>query len=73
MFLPLSSSPILREQFQQVSFFYLCVGVGMVVLGVEFRSYKLHLEPLNQPFFVKGFFKIGSRELFPQAGFEPQS
>jgi hypothetical protein len=47
--------------------------VGMVVLGVEFRSYKLHLEPLNQPFFVKGFFKIGSRELFPQAGFEPQS
>jgi hypothetical protein len=29
-----------------------------------------HLEQLHQPFFVKGLFKIGSQELFTQAGFE---
>jgi hypothetical protein len=39
------------------------------VLGLELRG--LHLEPLCQPFFVLGFFKIGSRELSAQAGFEP--
>jgi hypothetical protein len=31
----------------------------------------LHLEPLHQPFFVKGFFEIGSFKLFAWAGFEP--
>jgi hypothetical protein len=31
----------------------------------------LHLEPLHQPFFVKGFFKIGSCGLFAEAGFKP--
>jgi hypothetical protein len=30
----------------------------------------LHFEPLHQPFFVKGFFEIGSRELFAWASFE---
>jgi hypothetical protein len=40
--------------------------VGKMVLLRAF-----HLEPLHQPFFVKGFFKIGSQELFAQAGFEP--
>jgi hypothetical protein len=29
------------------------------------------LEPLHQAFFVMGVFKIGSPELFTQAGFEP--
>jgi hypothetical protein len=33
----------------------------------------LHLEPLWQSFFVKGFFKIGSLELFAQSDFEPWS
>jgi hypothetical protein len=32
----------------------------------------LHVEPLHQTFFVKGFFNIGSPELFAQAGFKPQ-
>jgi hypothetical protein len=32
-----------------------------------------HFEPFYQPFFVMGFFKIGSRELFAWAGFEPWS
>jgi hypothetical protein len=32
----------------------------------------LHLEPLHQGFFVKGFFRIGS-QIFAQAGFEPWS
>jgi hypothetical protein len=31
----------------------------------------LHLELLHQPFFVMVFFKIGSHELFAQAGFKP--
>jgi hypothetical protein len=30
----------------------------------------LHLEPLHQPFFVMGFFEIGSHKLFPRAGLE---
>jgi hypothetical protein len=30
----------------------------------------LYLEPLHQPFFVLGFFEIGSHELFAWAGFE---
>jgi hypothetical protein len=33
----------------------------------------LHIEPLHQPFFVKGFFEIGSYKLFARAGFEPQA
>jgi hypothetical protein len=33
----------------------------------------LDLEPLHQPFFVMGFFEIGSHILFTWAGFEPQS
>jgi hypothetical protein len=27
----------------------------------------------TSPFFVKGFFRIGSSKLFVQAGFEPRS
>jgi hypothetical protein len=33
----------------------------------------LHLEPLHQPCFVLGIFKIGSLELFAWAGFESES
>jgi hypothetical protein len=32
-----------------------------------------YLELLYQPFFVMGFFKIGSLGLFSLAGFEPRS
>jgi hypothetical protein len=40
-----------------------------VVLGFELRVY--NLEPLYQLFFCDEFFsKIGSHELFAQAGFE---
>jgi hypothetical protein len=31
----------------------------------------VYFEPLYQPFFVKGFFKVGFRELFTWTGFEP--
>jgi hypothetical protein len=33
----------------------------------------LHLEPLHQPFLWRGFFKIGSHELYSWAGFKPRS
>jgi hypothetical protein len=46
-------------------FFFFC-GAGVWTQG-------LHLEPLHQLFFVQGFFKIGSHELFARAGFELQS
>jgi hypothetical protein len=45
--------------------------LGGRVTGVWTQG--LHLEPLHQPFFVKGFFEIGSWELFAWAGFGPQS
>jgi hypothetical protein len=38
--------------------------------GTEVWSQGLHLKPLHQSFFEMGFLKIGSRELFAQAGFE---
>jgi hypothetical protein len=41
--------------------------------GAGIWTQGLHHEPLHQPFFVMGFFKIGSRELFAGAGFEPRS
>jgi hypothetical protein len=40
------------------------------VLGLELRAYILSH---SQPFFVMGFFKIWSQELFAQAGFELRS
>jgi hypothetical protein len=42
------------------------VGVG----GAGVCTQGLHLKPLHQPFFVKGFLQIGSHKLFAQAGFE---
>jgi hypothetical protein len=41
--------------------------------GSRIRTQGLHLEPLQQPFFVMDFFEIGSLKLFALAGFEPQS
>jgi hypothetical protein len=38
------------------------------VLGFELTAYTLSHS--TSPFFAKGFFKIGSRKLFAQAGFE---
>jgi hypothetical protein len=46
------------------SFLFFSIGAG---------TQGLHLEPLHQPFFVKGFFEIGSCKLFAEAGFELQS
>jgi hypothetical protein len=42
-----------------------------VVPGFELRAYTLSYS--TSPIFVMGFFEIGSRELFAQAGFEPPS
>jgi hypothetical protein len=42
---------------------FVCLFV-FVVLGLEIRAYSI------SPFFVMGFFEIGSRELFAWAGFE---
>jgi hypothetical protein len=42
-----------------------------VVLGFELRAYTLSHS--TSPFFIMGFFKIGSRELFAWAGLEPCS
>jgi hypothetical protein len=42
----------------------------LVVLGFELRAYTLSHS--TSPFFLKGFFEIGSRELFAKAGFEPR-
>jgi hypothetical protein len=39
-----------------------------LVVGLELKSF--HLEPLHQLFFVRGFFEIGSNELFDWAGFK---
>jgi hypothetical protein len=38
--------------------------------GTGVWTQDLHLEPLLQPSFVMGFFKIGSHEIFAGAGFE---
>jgi hypothetical protein len=40
-------------------------------LGFELRTFTLSHS--TSPFFVMGFFEIGSHKLFIQAGFEPQS
>jgi hypothetical protein len=50
----------------------------LAVLGLElgasrFLAGVLPLEPLCQPCFAMGFFRIGSQELFTWAGFEPGS
>jgi hypothetical protein len=41
--------------------------------GTGVWTHGVHIEPLHQPFFVMGFFEIGSLKLFAQAGFEPGS
>jgi hypothetical protein len=41
-----------------------------VVVGTVVWTQGLHLEPLCQPLFVKGFFEIESQELFALAGLE---
>jgi hypothetical protein len=45
--------------------------LGFFFLVLELKTQGLHLEPLHKPFFVMGFFEIGSHELFAGAGFEP--
>jgi hypothetical protein len=48
----------------------LLVWFCFVFCGTGAWAQGLHLEPFHQPFFVKGFFEMGSRELFPLAGFK---
>jgi hypothetical protein len=49
-------------------YFILFIYFFFVVLGTQSlrlaRQARLQLEPLLQPFFVMGFFEIGSHELF---------
>jgi hypothetical protein len=52
---------------------YLPTGFCCCCCGTGVWTQRLHLEPLHQPFFVLGIFKIRSHELFAQAGFKPQS
>jgi hypothetical protein len=42
---------------------------AFAVLGLELKAYTLSLS--TSPFFVIGFFKMGSHEVFAQAGFKP--
>jgi hypothetical protein len=57
----------LTAVYKYLIYFFLCV----LVLGLELRAFTLSHS--TNPFFVKGFFEIGSCELFAQAGFELQS
>jgi hypothetical protein len=57
---PLSDTVFAKIFSHSVGCMFVCVGVtGVWTQGI-------HLESLHQPFFVMGFFKIGSRELFVQ-------
>jgi hypothetical protein len=47
---------------------YVCCFFFFAVLGFELRAYTSSY--FASPFFVKNVFKIGSLELFSQAGFE---
>jgi hypothetical protein len=47
--------------------FFVCLFVCFC--GARTLTQGLHLEPLHQPYFCDGFFKIGSYEPFAQAGF----
>jgi hypothetical protein len=55
--------------------FLLFVGLFLFLFfcGTGVWTQGLHLEPLHQPFFVMGFFKIGSRKLFAPANFKVRS
>jgi hypothetical protein len=50
---------------QRIETFFLTV--------VRFELMAYTLSHINGPFFVMGFFEIGSGKLFAQVGFEPRS
>jgi hypothetical protein len=58
-----------RKQVSEGLPFLGLVWFGFAVLGLELRAYTFSHPTIL--FFVKGFFKIGSLELFARAGFEP--
>jgi hypothetical protein len=47
--------------------------IDWLICGTGVWTQGLHHEPLYQPFFVMGFFRVGSQELFALPGFKPQS
>jgi Na+/proline symporter len=63
----------LRANMKKKKKFYLFIClfvylfIFLAVLGFELRAYTLSHS--TSPFFVMGFFEIGSCELYPQAGF----
>jgi hypothetical protein len=60
---------IQEPYFYFILFYLICLFIA--VLGFELRAFTLSHS--TSPIFVKSFFKIGSQELFAQAGFELQS
>jgi hypothetical protein len=54
-------------------FYYDCVIIIIIICSAGAWTQGLHLEPLHQPFFVMGFFEIGSLKLFAPAGFKLRS
>jgi hypothetical protein len=64
---------VLKQMPQQskLNCIYLLFIYLFMVLGFELRTYTL--SHCTSPFFVMGFFEIGSHELFAQVGFEAQS
>jgi hypothetical protein len=44
--------------------------LSLFLCGTGALTQDLHLKPLYLPFFMMGFFEIGSSELFSQAGFK---
>jgi hypothetical protein len=56
----------LSHTYTSHSFFFGVCGTGA-------WTQSLHIEPLQQPFFVMSVFHIGSHKLFAHPGFEPPS
>jgi hypothetical protein len=55
------------------AFIYLFIYLFIYFCSTGAWTQSLHLKPLHQPFFVMGFFKIGSCKLFVLADFKSRS
>jgi hypothetical protein len=52
---------------------YVSIWFSLFFCGTGTWTQDLHLEQLQQSFFIMGFFEIGSYKLFAQTGFESLS
>jgi hypothetical protein len=64
----LSNLPSVKISNQAEVIFCLCFFIYFAVLGLELKAYTLSHS--TSPFFVMGFYEMGSHKLFAQAGFE---